>query len=359
MSRSVELVKLSKSYGDAPVVRALSLNVGASEFFTLLGSSGSGKTTTLMMIAGFVEADAGEILIGGAPIVGLPPERRNLGVVFQSYALFPNMSVAENVAFPLRMRKVDRSTRERRAIDILGRVGLKGMETRRVSQLSGGQQQRVALARALVFEPSVLLMDEPLGALDRKLREHLQGEIKAIQQAFGITVIYVTHDQDEALILSDRIAIMADGDLVQVGAAAEVYERPRNSFVAQFLGESNILEGWVRAIEGDRLALSLPNAGKPVCLLTDRKVAMGDKVRFMVRPEALMLGGEVPAQWNRLTGKVAASDYLGMSIRYVLDTPLGAMISRVPCTKSSGGRLNVGTDVVLAWQTENAVVLSD
>jgi ABC-type Fe3+/spermidine/putrescine transport system ATPase subunit len=233
----VVLAGLTRYYGETAAVREVSLAVGAGEFVTLLGPSGSGKTTTLMIVAGFVEPSAGDVRIGGRSVLGLPPHRRNLGVVFQSYALFPHMPVFDNVAFPLRMRRVDRTETRRRVAAALDMVQLGALAERRIHQLSGGQQQRVALARALVFEPPVLLMDEPLGALDRKLREQMQLEIKRLQRALGLTAIYVTHDQEEALLLSDRVAIMHEGAIHQVGAPAEVYERPATAFVADFVGE--------------------------------------------------------------------------------------------------------------------------
>src|SRR5262249_30604158 len=241
----VKLVGLSRDYGEVVAVRDLNLTIAPGEFLTLLGPSGSGKTTTLMMVAGFVHPTAGDIFLDGRSVVAVAPHRRNLGIVFQSYALFPHMSVFDNVAFPLRMRHVAPQELRRRVEEALALVHLGPMGARRIQQLSGGQQQRVALARALVFRPPVLLMDEPLGALDRKLREQMQLEIKRIQHTLGLTVLYVTHDQEEALILSDRIAIMHDGVLHQVGTPAEVYERPTTAVVADFVGESNMLRGVV------------------------------------------------------------------------------------------------------------------
>src|SRR5215469_1240682 len=247
---SIDIKALSKTYGGHAAVDQISISMNAGEFVTLLGASGSGKTTTLMMIAGFVTPDAGEIRIDGRDVAGLPPEKRDLGVVFQSYALFPHYSVYENIAFPLRLRKMRGSELERRIKDVLSLVDLSGYQERRIDQLSGGQQQRVALARAIVFSPPVLLMDEPLGALDRKLRDQLQTEIKRIQRDLGVTVVYVTHDQEEALALSDRIAIMEKGRILQLGTPDDVYERPTSAFVASFLGESNLIRVEVVSMNG-------------------------------------------------------------------------------------------------------------
>ena len=239
---SIRIEGLSKRYGEFVAVDDLSLDLGAGEFVTLLGLSGSGKTTTLMAVAGFVEPDAGRIEVGGRNIVDLPPEKRDLGVVFQNYALFPHLNVFENVAFPLRMRRHSTAEIDKAVKRLLGVVGLEAMATRRIAALSGGQQQRVALARALVFEPPALLMDEPLGALDRTLRDQMQTEIKRIQRELGVTVLYVTHDQDEALALSDRIAVMAAGRICQLATPDEIYERPQSAFVAGFVGDSNFFD---------------------------------------------------------------------------------------------------------------------
>jgi len=314
----VVLDGVTRHYGETAVVRDVSLTVRAGEFLTLLGPSGSGKTTTLMIVAGFVEPSAGDVRIGGRSVAGLPPHRRNLGVVFQSYALFPHMSVSDNVAFPLRMRRVGGAEARRRVQAALEMVQLGELGARRIQQLSGGQQQRVALARALVFEPPVLLMDEPLGALDRKLREQMQLEIKRLQQLLGLTAIYVTHDQEEALILSDRIAIMHDGLIHQVGAPAEVYERPATAFVADFVGESNVLRGVVETASPEGVTVCLTPAG-PRVHGPAGPVAPGQPVRLMIRPEALTLrDGAGEAASNALPGVVEEALYLGQAIRYTV-----------------------------------------
>jgi len=238
----IALRGVRKSYGDVIALQAIDLDIAAGEFLTLLGPSGSGKTTLLMIIAGFIRPDAGSIRIAEREILLVPPHRRDIGLVFQNYALFPHMSVGENVAFPLRYRKMSRPEMQSRVQRALDLVRLGGFEDRRVHQLSGGQSQRVALARALVFEPAILLMDEPLSALDKKLRENMQGELKALHERLGTTTVYVTHDQREALTMSTRIAVMKSGAIVQVGRPLDVYERPDSHFVADFMGESQFLE---------------------------------------------------------------------------------------------------------------------
>jgi putative spermidine/putrescine transport system ATP-binding protein len=351
MGAAIELVGLAKSYGGSYAVRETSISIEAGEFFTLLGSSGSGKTTTLMMIAGFVPPDSGDILINGRSVRNLPPERRNLGVVFQSYALFPNMSVAQNISFPLRMRRLARADINRRVSAALEMVDLLPLADRRIGQLSGGQQQRVALARALVFEPPVLLMDEPLGALDRKLREQLQGEIKRLQKALGVTVIYVTHDQDEALILSDRIAVMSNGAIEQMGPAAELYEHPKTLFVGQFIGESNLLEGRVACCEGDRCRVRLRDGN----LVNARGsgYSQGDPVRILIRPEMVVLTNGLGGACNSLKACLRSVDYLGSANRYLLDTSSGTIICRV-ARSAVIGAIHTGRDFFVSWKAEDA-----
>jgi spermidine/putrescine ABC transporter ATP-binding subunit len=354
VSASVELVHLRKTFGDAVAIDDLSLTVAAGEFFTLLGSSGSGKTTTLMMIAGFATPDSGEIRIGGRSIVNLPPERRDVGVVFQSYALFPNMTVAQNVAFPLRMRNIDRATRAGKVRSMLDLVNLADHADRPIAGLSGGEQQRVALARALVFEPPLLLMDEPLGALDRKLREQLQIEVKRIQSKLGVTVIYVTHDQEEALVMSDRIAVMDHGVIRQMGPIAEMYERPRSLFVAQFLGESNVLDGQIAGKRDGMLEIALAGgAGRVNAPALD--AAGAGAVRIMVRPESLALTAAPVSGSNALSGSVATVEFLGASIRYGIDTAAGPLSVRVPRT-ADGPRAAVGDHATVVWRAADTLV---
>jgi len=321
----LELVAVSKRFGAVLAVDDVSLTVAAGEFLTLLGPSGSGKTTTLLMIAGFEPATAGEILLGGRRLTHVPPYRRNLGMVFQHYALFPHMTVYDNLAFPLRTRGETRPETDRRVEEALARVRLPGYGMRFPAQLSGGQQQRVALARALVYGPPVLLMDEPLGALDKKLREQMQLEIKHIQRELRLTVIYVTHDQEEALTMSDRIAVMRQGRIVQLGPPEDLYERPADQVVADFIGESNFLEVTVRGVEGGA-ATARTDAGFEVALPVAEAGAEGTRLTLALRPERIRLaspGEQVQAreqlapngyQWWK--GVIEEVVYIGATRKY-------------------------------------------
>jgi len=318
-ARSVELLGVSKNFGRQRAVDEVTLAVEPGEFLTLLGPSGSGKSTTLMLVAGFEFPDLGEVRIGGERMNERPAYRRNLGVVFQHYALFPHLSVAENVAFPLVERGWRRSQIAERVARVLAQVRLGSLEARLPRQLSGGQQQRVALARALAFEPSVLLMDEPLSALDKHLREEMQVELKALQRALGVTVLFVTHDQTEALALSDRIAVMAEGRLQQVGAPSAVYERPDSAFVAGFLGETNLIETTVLAHEGGGAALRSPWG----TLRIAAQPPLGSAVAVSIRPEKLRVE---PARTGAVV--VAQATYLGEAQRLVLRQGNATLIAK-------------------------------
>jgi putative spermidine/putrescine transport system ATP-binding protein len=355
---SLELRGLVKSYGDSRAVDDISLGVRAGEFVTLLGPSGSGKTTTLNAIAGFVELTAGEILMDGKPIAELPPHRRDIGVVFQHYALFPHMDVFDNVVYPLKRRRVPKEQARRRVSAALEMVRLGALVDRRPSQLSGGQQQRVALARALVFNPRALLMDEPLGALDRNLREWLQLEIKRIHQELGITFVYVTHDQDEALVLSDRIAVFNEGRIEQVGPPRELYERPSTLFVGEFLGESNVFPGTLAlrngalAVEGDGYVI------RPAATTGD--VAHDTACAVLVRPEHLTLRRpgtqESLRADNSLPGTVKQVIYLGSACRIEVTLEAGR---DVVVRTSGSAELGVapGDRVEVEWAAAESVVL--
>ncbi|BCG79220.1 ABC transporter ATP-binding protein [Mesorhizobium sp. 113-3-3] len=307
----VDFVDVEKSYdGRAFAVTRLNLGVARGEFLTLLGPSGSGKTTTLNMLAGFERPTSGTITLEGRPVDRLPPYQRNIGMVFQNYALFPHMSVAENVAFPLSVRQVSKA-------DIAGRVGraldmvrLKQFGDRKPAQLSGGQQQRVALARALVFEPNLVLMDEPLGALDKKLREHMQLEIKQIHTMLGVTIVYVTHDQSEALTMSDRVAVFNNGAIAQLGSPDNLYNAPQSSFVASFIGENNTLDGVVDRVSGKECRVRLTGGGELTALAIG--VAQGAACHVAIRPERLSL---MPAGGNALPATVDGRIYLGDHLR--------------------------------------------
>src|SRR5499427_7710271 len=286
----VQFSDVQKSYdGETLVVKDLNLSIRAGEFLTLLGPSGSGKTTTLMMLAGFEAPTAGEILLDGRAIGRLPPHRRDIGMVFQHYALFPHMTVADNVGFPLSVRRLpaaDIAARVERALDM---VQLRALASRRPSQLSGGQQQRVAVARALVFEPKLILMDEPLGALDKQLREQMQLEIRRLHRELGVTMVYVTHDQGEALTMSDRIAVFRQGRIEQIGAPEAIYDEPANAFVARFIGENNRVVGTVVEIDGTRCAVRARGGAMLTGTCADR-LAPGDEALVSVRPEQIALG---------------------------------------------------------------------
>jgi spermidine/putrescine transport system ATP-binding protein len=316
---TVRLEQVSKHFGDLVAVRELDLDIGSGEFFTLLGPSGCGKTTTLRIVAGFEEPTAGRVLIDGADVAGLPSHKRPTNTVFQSYALFPHLSVGDNVAFGLRRKRVPKSEASERVEAELERVGLAGEINRKPNQLSGGQQQRVALARALVNLPKVLLLDEPLGALDLKLRKGLQIELKHIQRDVGITFVYVTHDQEEALTMSDRIAVMSNGIVEQIGTPESVYERPRTTFVAGFIGVSNLMPGTVAAVNGRRLRMRLDTGVELEAPTEDAEIAAGDRVHAVVRPEKLRISPAGTAtDGPAVEGVVEASVFLGTSTQIVV-----------------------------------------
>ncbi len=311
----VRFIDVQKSYdGEVLVVKNLNLDIARGEFLTMLGPSGSGKTTCLMMLAGFEPATHGQIMLNGRPINNVPPYKRGIGMVFQNYALFPHMSVWENLAFPLEVRRMDKSEVERRIERALDMVQLPEMAGRRPGQLSGGQQQRVAVARALVFDPDLVLMDEPLGALDKNLREEMQYEIKHIHENLGVSVVYVTHDQAEALTMSNRIAVFNDGVVQQLSTPAELYERPQNAFVAQFIGENNRLLGTVKAINGDSCTVEIDGSGIVEALPVNVS-GNGERTTLSLRPERVTINppeGSVP---NVFDGTVEELIYLGDHIR--------------------------------------------
>ncbi|MDY6947950.1 MAG: ABC transporter ATP-binding protein [Pseudomonadota bacterium] len=358
LGAAIDIQNLTKKYGSLNVVDQVSLSVAAGEFVSLLGASGSGKTTTLMMVAGLAMPDGGTIRIGGSDISRLPPEQRALGVVFQSYALFPHYTVFDNIAFPLRLRKVAESDVKRQVQDVLEKVGLASFGNRRIAQLSGGQQQRVALARAIVFSPPVLLMDEPLGALDRKLRDQLQTEIKRIHRELGVTVIYVTHDQEEALALSDRVAVMKGGRIDQIGTPDEIYERPVSPFIAGFLGESNFMDvKRNRNVDGNAQVVCALDASKTfIGRLTPDAASVNDLVA-VVRPEAIEIAREGLNFDNRMEGVVEQRDFLGATIRLVVQCRAGKMIVRLSRSHLEAS-CAVGSAVSLTWRSKDMVLFS-
>ena len=354
----VRIEGLTKQYGRSRAVDDVSLAIEPGSFFTLLGPSGSGKTTTLMMVAGFVHPTAGKIFVGGRPVASLPPQERQLGMVFQNYAVFPHLTVFQNVAFPLEVRGTAAAEMRRRVGDALELVRLSGYEQRLPRQLSGGEQQRVALARALVFRPKVLLMDEPLAALDKNLRSHMQVELKQIQQRLHVTVIYVTHDQEEALTMSDRLAVMNKGKVVQVGTPTELYETPASLFAAAFLGESNLIEGTV-IVGGDEsfcrvgVTPGIEISGRPSAPLRH-----GEAVLATVRPEKFLVDGAPVAGMNRCVGRIAGAIYAGDTTRYSVD--IG---TRTPVTVKLQNQMGmqpraVGDMLAMSWHPAETIVFS-
>ena len=347
--------RVQKSYdGETLVVKDLNLAIGKGEFLTMLGPSGSGKTTCLMMLAGFETATHGEIRLGGRPINNIPPYKRGIGMVFQNYALFPHMTVAENLAFPLQVRKTPKAETEAKVKRALDMVQMGAFGGRRPAQLSGGQQQRIALARALVFEPELVLMDEPLGALDKQLRERMQYEIKHIHESLGVTVVYVTHDQSEALTMSDRVAVFNEGVIQQLSPPADLYERPMNAFVAQFIGENNRLKGRVKAVEGQEALVELDGGGFSRALAVNCGGA-GNRTELSIRPERVSIGdSSLP---NRAEGRVEELIYLGDHIRCRMSV-LGhdEFIVKVPNTPDHA-MLAEGETALVGWRTEDARAL--
>jgi spermidine/putrescine transport system ATP-binding protein len=343
----IRLVDLEKRFGDVVAVGGVSLEVGAGEFFSLLGPSGCGKTTTLRMIGGFELPTGGRILLRDRDVTNDPPDKRPVNMVFQHYALFPHLNVGDNVAFGLRRKGVDKADIVRRVGEALALVHLEGYEKRKSTQLSGGQQQRVALARALVNRPNVLLLDEPLGALDLKLRRQLQLELKRIQTEVGITFVYVTHDQEEALTMSDRIAVMHAGQVEQLGTPEELYERPTSRFVADFIGTTNLLRGVVESDGAIRL-----DSGDRARVAHDG-LAVGATVELCVRPESISL---VPVDAiGAIPGSVEHAAYLGTNLAYQVRTA-GDLVLSVLAPKT-GIRLPVGSAVAVAWDPTEALVL--
>jgi spermidine/putrescine ABC transporter ATP-binding subunit len=352
---SVHLIDLKKSYGEFHAVDGVDLDVRPGEFLTLLGPSGSGKTTTLLMIAGFAAPDAGDVRIGDTSIVRLPPHRRNVGMVFQNYALFPHMTVADNIAYPLSVRGWDRRRIAERVAWALELVRLDGTGPKYPRQLSGGQQQRVALVRALVFEPAVLLMDEPLGALDRKLRLQMQIEIKRLQTRLGLTVVYVTHDQEEALIMSDRIAVMNHGRLVQVGTPTELYNTPASYFVADFVGDSNFLAGTVaEAGPGEAIVETAGKLRLPARAAAP--LAPGARVRVSLRPEKIAL--QPGAHPGGLPGIIDEAVYMGEVIRYAVRVSDQETLLVKVQTKHGAPAYGPGAAVKLEWRPEDTLAFT-
>lgn len=347
----IRLTDVDKSFDDERVVKKLNLDVEEGEFLTMLGPSGCGKTTTLRMIAGFEVPTSGQIFLEGEDVDDKKPNERNVNTVFQNYALFPHMNVFDNIAFGLVEKKVKKDEIRSRVEEMIKLVQLDGMEKRMPAQMSGGQKQRVAIARALVNRPKVLLLDEPLGALDLKLRKQMQGELKALQRRLGITFIYVTHDQEEALTMSDRIAVMNRGRLEQVGTPEEVYNHPETKFVADFIGESNIIEGYIENMTDDSIEVTM-ESGKTIIHETGYR--MEEMVYLCIRPENLKISTEAKEGF-RFRGQVKEHIFIGSTNKTMIEMPNGQMLKSV--TPAEDELIPVGTAVNVFWNPGKAVVM--
>jgi putative spermidine/putrescine transport system ATP-binding protein len=353
----VQFRNVQKSYdGETLIVKDLNLNIRRGEFLTLLGPSGSGKTTSLMMLAGFETATSGEITLGGKLLNNQPPHKRDIGMVFQNYALFPHMTVAENVAFPLFVRRLAKSDIQEKVQEALAMIQMEKFGHRYPAQLSGGQQQRVALARALVFEPKLVLMDEPLGALDKQLREHMQMEIKHLHEKFGLTIVYVTHDQSEALTMSDRVAVFHKGEIQQIDSPKVLYEEPKNAFVAQFIGENNRLQGVIENIDGDYCSVKMPG-GQTIKSLAINIAGKGQQTTLSIRPERILLGGASLSCDNVVQGQVKEFIYLGDHIRVCIETcGSSGFIVKMPISHFDP-TIKIGDTLAIGWQKDHVRAL--
>lgn len=359
--QALQLVDLSKRFGEVVAVDHLTLDVEAGEFVSLLGPSGCGKTTTLRMIAGLEEPDSGRVLLGDQDITYLPPEKRNLGLMFQDYALFPHMTVGQNVAFGLQMRKLPRDEIRTKVDEALKMVRLSGLQDRYPRQLSGGQQQRVALARALVVEPQILLLDEPLSNLDAKLRQEMRVELKLIQSEVGITTVYVTHDQEEALTLSDRLVVMRDGRVIQMGSPIEIYEHPQDSFVASFLGQENFFRGQV--VSTNEYAIQVRTDGGLVLHAASHKsLKSGDDVLLVVKKERIQIvsddGESVSNKANVFPSTVTFVTYLGTTVQYLCSLEGHELLVSVQ-NEEGLPTFQRGDRVRLAWDARDCISIAD
>ena len=359
---AISIQGVRKSFGDVHAVDGISLDIAEGEFITLLGPSGCGKTTTMRMIAGFEEPDDGTILLRGNDVVGVPPNKREVNMCFQQYALFPHMNVEKNIGYGLKLKKVPSGDRQKIVGEMLEIVGLAGMQARKPNQLSGGQQQRVALARALVNQPAALLLDEPLGALDVKLRKAMQLELKRIQHELNTTFVYVTHDQDEALSMSDRIAVMNQGVIEQLGAPREVYEQPATPFVADFVGVLNAMDVRVDEVTGEDLVMRVNQHDRIVVPVgpAGTEAVVGSSLLVAVRPERVELAvGEVATNGgSRLSGTVRQVVYLGTLTQFYVDTAIGKRLIVHHLSDDRSSTVSEGDEVVLTWARDDAAVLS-
>ena len=354
----VEFTKVQKSYdGEAFAIKNLDLQMHRGEFLTLLGPSGSGKTTCLLMLSGFETVTHGHIIVNGREVNDVPPHRRNIGMVFQNYALFPHKTVEGNIAYPLMVRKMGRDETRRRVKQALETVRLEGYEERLPRQLSGGQQQRVAIARALVFEPQLVLMDEPLGALDRQLREQMQYELRHMHETLDVSIVYVTHDQDEALIMSNRIAVLNLGLLEQLATPTELYDKPENAFVAQFIGENNTFAGEVAAVNGERCSVRLED-GAMVEALAVNIDGPGSATTLSMRPECIVIAPTDARCENVFDARVLESIFHGDHLRMRLDVCGNEdFIVKVPKKATGAANLEVGAAITVGWEAEDCRAL--
>lgn len=365
---NLQVSGLSKRYGDFVALAPTDLDVAQGEFLTLLGPSGSGKTTLLSLIAGLSQPDAGAIRINGTDVTYGAPYERDIGMVFQNYALFPHMTVAENIAFPLQMRRTDAQAARKRVMDALEMVHLPHVSERYPRELSGGQQQRIALARCMVYRPSIILMDEPLGALDKKLRDHMQLEIKRIHRELGTTIVYVTHDQEEAMTMSDRICLMNAGEIAQLGTPDDLYFRPKSVFVADFLGESNLLDATVLERAGDQVRVAMPGVQGSLgagAMVYDPQVERGRPVKLMLRPQNLHIHDGQPAADGMATISARLTDIMvtgGMTKLYLqsalTDGDAGKSLVAAFPTHRQGNRFEIGQTLGLAWRADDAVAIA-
>ncbi|WP_127111842.1 ABC transporter ATP-binding protein [Shimia sediminis] len=352
---NVSLKQLVKTYGSTTAVDDVSVDIAEGEFFSLLGPSGCGKSTTLRMIAGFESISSGEIELDGRGVSALPPEKRDIGFVFQNYAIFPHMNVFDNIAFGLRLRKFPAEDIKKRVTAALEQVGMSGLEARLQNEMSGGQQQRVALARVLVTEPRILLLDEPLSALDKNLREEMKFWIKNLQSNLGITTIYVTHDQGEALTMSDRIAVMKGGKIAQLGTPRDIYQRPKDVFVAKFIGESSLLQG--KVTDASETGCTFTAAGQSFKAMMRPDLKVGDAAALVLRPEQVLVSDDAPGEdWNGASGTVTSISYQGATLRYELAVGDQTIISESAIGPDTPELAN-GQTVNVMWHVDHAWLL--
>lgn len=354
----IRIEGVSKRFGDFTAVRDIDLTIGRGELFALLGGSGCGKTTLLRMLAGFADPSTGRIYIGERDVTHLPPYARPVNMMFQSYALFPHMTVAGNIAFGLKREGLPKAEIAKRVDEALALVRLDGLGGRKPAQLSGGQRQRVALARAVVKRPEVLLLDEPMSALDKKLREHTQFELMAIQRQLGITFVMVTHDQEEAMAMATRIAVMDGGRIMQVGSPRDIYEAPRSRFVADFIGSVNLLEGTITDSHGAEAAMDCPALGLRIIFATARSIPVGETVALALRPERIAIGDTAPGI-NRIFGRIEALAYHGGASVFRVALPNGRLlqVTRPNLVEDAGSALTIGAPVTLSWSPQATTLI--